>query len=52
VAVLVAAAAVWLGGAGWPDLVIGALLALLLLRSASRVFRASVAAVRASPQPS
>jgi Co/Zn/Cd efflux system component len=52
VAVLVAAAAVWLVGAGWPDLVIGALLALLLLRSASRVFRASVAAVRASPQPS
>jgi Co/Zn/Cd efflux system component len=36
-AVLVAAAGVWLAGAGWPDLVVGVALAVLLLRSAIRV---------------
>ena len=51
VAVLAAAGAVWLFGSGWPDLVIGALLALLFLRSAARVFRASFAALRAAPEP-
>lgn len=50
VAVLVAAGAVWLFGSGWPDVVIGSLLALLFLRSAIRVFRASFAALRATPE--
>ena len=55
--VLLAAGAVWLSGSGWPDIVIGALLALLFLRSAIRVFRASFGAVHApnldrfKPQP-
>ncbi len=49
VAVLLAAAAVWLFGSGWPDLLIGSLLAVLFLRSAVRVFRASFAALRAAP---
>jgi cation diffusion facilitator family transporter len=48
-AVLLAAAAVWFLGSGWPDLLIGSLLALLFLRSAMRVFRASFAALRAAP---
>jgi Co/Zn/Cd efflux system component len=48
-AVLVAAAAVWLVGAGWPDLLIGALLAVLFLRSGVRVLRASMSAMRAVP---
>lgn len=46
VAVLLAAAAVWLFGSGWPDLLIGSLLAVLFFRSAVRVFRASLAAIR------
>ena len=45
-AVLLAAAGVWLAGAGWPDVLIGALLAVLFLRSAARVLRASLAAIR------
>ena len=45
-AVLVAAGGVALAGAGWPDLVVGALLAALFLRSATRVLRASVSALR------
>lgn len=49
-AVIVAAAAVWFVGSGWPDLVIGSLLALLFLRSAIRVLRASVDILRAAPQ--
>ena len=48
-AVLAAAGAVWLSAAGWPDLLIGSLLALLFLRSARRVFRASFVAIRAAP---
>ena len=51
-AVLLAAGAVWLFGAGWPDVLIGLLLALLFLRSAIRVFRASFAALRAAPEAS
>jgi Co/Zn/Cd efflux system component len=47
-AVLVAAAAVWLFASGWPDIVIGALLALLFLRSAIRVLRAAFGALRAA----
>jgi Co/Zn/Cd efflux system component len=38
-AVLAAAAGVWLFGAGWPDLLIAALLLLMFLRSALRVLR-------------
>lgn len=45
-AVLLAAAGVWLSGAGWPDLLVGALLAALFLRSAARVLRASIGAIR------
>lgn len=47
-AVLLAAFSVWLVGSGWPDLVIGSLLALLFLHSAARVFRASFSALRAA----
>jgi len=39
IAVLVAALGVWIFGAGWPDLFIGAMLLLLFLRSAGRVLR-------------
>ena len=38
-AVLAAAGAVWVFGAGWPDLVIASLLLVMFLRSAVRVFR-------------
>lgn len=46
VAVLLAAAGVWLFDSSWPDLLIGSLLAVLFLRSAARVFRASLVALR------
>jgi Co/Zn/Cd efflux system component len=49
VAVLAAAAGVRLAGAGWPDLLVGALLAAIFLRSAVRVLRASIAALRSAP---
>lgn len=39
ISVLVAAVGVWFFGAGWPDLLVGAALLLLFLRSAWRVFR-------------
>jgi Co/Zn/Cd efflux system component len=39
VAVLIAAAGVWLAGSGWPDLLVGSLLAALFLWSALRIFR-------------
>jgi cation diffusion facilitator family transporter len=38
-AVFVAAGAVWLAESRWPDLIVGSLLAILLLRSAIRVMR-------------
>ncbi|WP_312320157.1 cation transporter [Stenotrophomonas sp.] len=41
VAVLLAALAVWLFGAGWPDLLIASALLLMFLRSALRVLRAA-----------
>ena len=47
-AVLLAAGGVWLFGSGWPDLLIGSLLAVLFLTSATRVFRASFGALRAA----
>ena len=53
IAVIAAAGAVWLFGSGWPDLLIGSLLALLFLQSALRVLRASLASIRnatASPE--
>jgi Co/Zn/Cd efflux system component len=51
IAVLLAAVLVWMTGSGWPDMVIGALLALLFFRSAVRVFRAAFKAIRLDPQP-
>jgi len=47
VAVLIAAAGVWRFSAGWPDIVVGSLLAALFLRSALRVSRGAFAAIRA-----
>ena len=40
-AVLAAAVGVWLFGTGWPDLIVAALLLLMFLRSAFRVFHAA-----------
>ena len=49
-AVLAAGAGVWLFGAGWPDLLVAAALLLMFLRSAWRVFGASLRALKeASP---
>jgi cation diffusion facilitator family transporter len=42
VAVFVAAGAVWLTRSGWPDLLIGLVLALLFLRSATRVLGSAI----------
>lgn len=42
IAVLAAAAAVWMFHAGWPDLIIAVALLALFLRSAGRVFSASL----------
>ncbi len=42
VAVFVAAAGVWLTHSGWPDLLIGLVLAILFLRSAARVLRSAI----------
>lgn len=47
-AVLLAAAGVWLFDAGWPDLVIGAALLLMFLRSAVRVLRSGWREYRAA----
>lgn len=49
-AVIAAAGAVWFSASGWPDIAIGALLAMLFLRSAARVFRNAIAAIRTEPQ--
>ena len=49
IAVFIAAAAVWITGAGWPDLAIGAALAALFLRSALRVLRAALGDLWRSP---
>lgn len=49
-AVIAAAGAVWFTASGWPDIAIGALLAMLFLRSAARVFRNAIAAIRTEPQ--
>ncbi|WP_454830712.1 cation transporter [Pseudoxanthomonas wuyuanensis] len=47
-AVLLAALLVWLFGAGWPDLVIAGALLFMFLRSAGRVFRASLQELKAA----
>jgi len=53
VAVIIAAIAVGMTGAGWPDLAVAALLLLVFLRSALRVFRAALAALAGdAPQAS
>jgi cation diffusion facilitator family transporter len=48
VSVFVAAGGVWLTSSGWPDLLIGLLLALLFLRSAIRVLRNAVTELNAA----
>jgi len=45
-AVMAAAAGVWLTQAGWPDLVVGFALAALFLRSAVRVLNGAIAGLR------
>lgn len=45
-AVLLAAGEVWAFGAGWPDLLVGAALLLVFLRSAWRVFRSALRELR------
>lgn len=45
-AVLMAAASVWMFGAGWPDLVIATVLLVMFLRSAWRVLRAAFRSCR------
>ena len=46
--VFVAAGAIWATGAAWPDLLVGAALAVLLLRSAVNVSRSAIAQLRES----
>jgi len=46
--VFVAAGAVWLTESGWPDILVASGLALLLLRSASRVIRSALTELRAA----
>lgn len=48
--VIVAAAGVWLFDAGWPDILVGALLAVLLLRSSMRVIRGALTELAGSHQ--
>ena len=46
ISVFVAAGGVWLTGSGWPDLLVGLLLALLFLRSAARVLQSAVTEIK------
>jgi Co/Zn/Cd efflux system component len=48
--VFVAAAAVWLTGSGWPDMLVALGLVVLLLRSAARVIASARAGLRAADQ--
>lgn len=48
VAVLLAAAGVWLTHSGWPDILIGALLALMFLKSAVKVLKGAIVELRKS----
>lgn len=50
-AVLAAAALVWVFGAGWPDLLIAVALLVMFVRSASRVFSASLRELRTASGP-
>ena len=47
IAVMIAAAAVWLLQSGWPDVIVGSLLACLFLRSAFSVFANALRELRA-----
>lgn len=49
-AVFVAAGAVWLSESRWPDLAVGAVLAALFLRSASRVLQSGLSALAANDE--
>ncbi|WP_225763926.1 cation transporter [Stenotrophomonas sp. Marseille-Q4652] len=49
-AVLLAAVAVWIFGAGWPDLLIASALLVLFLRSALRVLRMAWRELKAAPR--
>ncbi len=51
IAVGIAAIGVWLTGSGWPDLLIGFALAILFLRSASRVLLGALIGLRAAEAP-
>ncbi|HYJ18008.1 MAG TPA: cation transporter, partial [Burkholderiales bacterium] len=51
IAVGIAAIGVWLTGSGWPDLLIGFALAVLFLRSASKVLRGAISELRAADAP-
>ena len=51
IAVLLAAAGVWLAGSAWPDLLVGTLLACIFLRSAASVLRSARDARKASLSP-
>ena len=46
VSVFVAAGGIWLTGSAWPDLLIGSVLAILFLRSATRVLRSAITDLR------
>jgi Co/Zn/Cd efflux system component len=48
-AVLLAAAGVWLAQAGWPDLLVGFGLSILLMRSAARVLKSAWREYRHAP---
>jgi cation diffusion facilitator family transporter len=48
VSVLFAAVGVWLTGSGWPDVLVGLLLAVVFLRSAAHVLRGATRELRAS----
>jgi Co/Zn/Cd efflux system component len=48
VSVFIAAGAVWFSGSGWPDIIVGLGLSVLLMRSAIRVMTSAMAALRAS----
>jgi Co/Zn/Cd efflux system component len=51
VGVLIAAAGVWLADSGWPDILVGLLIAALFLRSAARVVREAWPQFRSTTQP-
>ena len=51
IAVFIAAGAVWIAESRWPDLVVGSLLAILLLRSSIRVMRVAMRALTEANKP-